>query len=489
MFLERSNVHELVVFGPSEVRYTMTEAISTTAKSETPAAAPAEKPKKGFLAVEIRDLKDVLVGELAQRGDWIVANVETNSFWPVNAQKQIYRGETIWIFPITHKHFPAIAMKARPGLDRANCERLLMRFLSTLSWVTEHGMSVDGIGGGNLPRPMGRDRTFGFSITEEFDLSYFPEPRNEKALLALALMREGRGLNHPGYAFLSFYRVLEVAFPDGRARGEWITNHVDTLSDHRAKEALAKLTTQGGADIGTHLRDSGRRAMAHAREEPIIDPDDPADARRLWAELPIMTSLATLAIEEVFGVETSHTVYQKHLYELAGFKSILGPDIVASIARTEQMADGTMIDIPRINVRLRRHAPFNPLENLNPVEVGQDGSVLFTRFQSDDSNVQIRFGLNFAKERLEFDVFRDIGIQDPGTADGALAVVDVKRFQNAYFCNGQLEIYDAESDTLLSRKDAYIPVNLMFDDDAAKADLARWEQLAEERRKSELSGI
>jgi hypothetical protein len=34
-----------------------------------------------------------------------------------------------------------------------------------------------------------------------------------------------------------------------------------------------------------------------------------------------------LAIEEVFGVETSHTVWKKHLYELAGFKEILGPDI------------------------------------------------------------------------------------------------------------------------------------------------------------------
>jgi hypothetical protein len=29
-------------------------------------------------------------------------------------------------------------------------------------------------------------------------------------------MREGRGLNHPGYAFLSFYRVLEVALPNGQ---------------------------------------------------------------------------------------------------------------------------------------------------------------------------------------------------------------------------------------------------------------------------------
>lgn len=49
----------------------------------------------------------------------------------------------------------------------------------------------------------------GFSICEEFDLSYFPEPASERALLALALMREGRGLNHPAYAFLSFFRVLE----------------------------------------------------------------------------------------------------------------------------------------------------------------------------------------------------------------------------------------------------------------------------------------
>jgi hypothetical protein len=31
-------------------------------------------------------------------------------------------------------------------------------------------------------------------------------------------MREGRGLNHVGYAFLSFYRVLETAFPNDAKR-------------------------------------------------------------------------------------------------------------------------------------------------------------------------------------------------------------------------------------------------------------------------------
>lgn len=467
----------------------MTEATTNAnAQAEAPAAIPAEKPAKGLLGIEIRELKDVLVGELAQRGDWVVANVETNSFWPVNSQKQIFRGETVWILPITHKHFPAIAMRARPDFDRPNCERLLMRFLSTLSWVTEHGMSVDGIGGGTWLMPMGRENKFGVSITEEFDLTYFPESSDEKALLALALMREGRGLNHPGYAFLSFYRVLEVALPDGRARGEWITNHLGTLSDHRAKEAIIKLRAQGITDIGIHLRDSGRRAVAHAQQEPIIDPDDPADARRLWSELPIMASLATLAIEEVFKIETSQTVYRKHLYELAGFKNVLGQDIVARIARAEQLAHGTLINIPRISVRLRRHASFAPLENLNPVGVGQDGGILYIRFRSDNGNVHIQFGLNIATERLEFDVFNDLSIQDPGTADGALEVMDVKRFFNTYFCNGQLEICDAESGALLSRKDAFIPVNLIFNDDNAKAELARWEQLAQERRKAEAVG-
>jgi hypothetical protein len=31
---------------------------------------------------EIPDHKDVIKGELAQNGEWIVANISTNSFWP-----------------------------------------------------------------------------------------------------------------------------------------------------------------------------------------------------------------------------------------------------------------------------------------------------------------------------------------------------------------------------------------------------------------------
>lgn len=153
--------------------------------------------------LKIPTVNDVIVGELAERGEWVLANVQNGTTWPVNSQKVIFHGEAIWIMPLMTDRFPAVAMKVPPGKSRAECERLLLRFLSTLSWVEERGYLVDGVGGGSLPNPMGRRKESGHSICEEFDLSYFPETTDERAMLALALMREGRGLNHPGYSFLT----------------------------------------------------------------------------------------------------------------------------------------------------------------------------------------------------------------------------------------------------------------------------------------------
>jgi len=187
----------------------------------------------------IPEVNDVIVGELAERGEWIVANIQTNSAWPVKSQKVMYRGESFFIMPIMRGYFPAVAMKVPNGKSRAECEKLMMRFISNLAWVEDRGLIVDGLGGGSLPAPMGREKERGFSICEEFDLSYFPEPASDQALLALALMREGRGLNHPAYAFLSFFRVLEVAFQNANDRVAWIAANIATVRGFQVREALA----------------------------------------------------------------------------------------------------------------------------------------------------------------------------------------------------------------------------------------------------------
>jgi hypothetical protein len=436
-----------------------------------------------MLDLEIPGINDVIVGELAERGEWIVATVKTQASWPVRSQKVPYRSETLWIMPIMKDRYPAVAMKMPPEKSRPECERLLMRFLSNLAWIQNAGYLVDGVGGGSLPNPMGRNKEIGFSICDEFDLSYFPEPANDKALLALALMREGRGLNHPGYSFLSFYRVIEVALGRGKKiQTVWINDQIARGLDHRATGALDGLRKQGVADIGAHLYESGRCAMAHAADEPIIDPDDPADARRLWSEQPIMLALAERAIEEKLGVETSHTVWSKHLYELEGFKKILGQDLVDHLVRGVPVTDERPVDIPDISVEVRRHPPYAPLSNLTIKGLRHDGNILEMHYGSNDGLIDFRFRLDFANERLNFDIFSDIGQKDSGTAEGAEAIAECSRFFRDYFGNGQLRIVEADSGELISRKDAFIPINMHQDVDGCNADIARWKQAAADRR-------
>jgi hypothetical protein len=429
--------------------------------------------------LKIPTVNEVIVGELAERGEWIVATVQSNYPWPVNAQKVPYRGKSVWIIPIMDGYYPAVAVKAPDQKSRNEYERILMTFLSTLAWVEDQGFIVTEIGSGSLPAPVGRTEDGGISTCDEFDLSYFPEPTGQQAMLALALMREGRGLNHPGYAFLSFYRVLEVAFPNGRSRAQWVSDAIDRLRDHRAKEALERLRSTGIIDIGTHLYESGRCAIAHAAEEPIVDPDDPADTRRLQSELPTMMALAERAIEEELGVETSHTVWKKHLYELAGFKQILGPEIVDHLTRGEQLRDGIEIEIPDVSIRIRKRDSYKPFNRMQLDAIRQNGRVLHLRFVSTTGDVGIQVQLDFAEERLRFDLDTDLLATDTGSARAAEDMAEVSRFWMEYFMNGQLQVINAETGVLIARKDAYIPLNMSLNYEAAQAQVANWKHLGD----------
>jgi hypothetical protein len=438
-----------------------------------------------MLDLKIPTVNDVIIGELAERGEWVLANIQDGATWPVNSQKVIFHDEAVWIMPIMTDRFPAVAMKVRPGKSRAECERLLLRFLSALSWVEESGFLVDGVGGGSLPNPMGRRKEGGYSICQEFDLSYLPETTDNRAMLALALMREGRGLNHPGYSFLSLYRVVELALGRGWQRQvAWINEQIaQGLPRHRVNEALDEIRKNGVTDIGAHLYASGRCAMAHASGDPVIDPDDPADARRLSSERPIMLALAERAIEDVLGIETRGTQYRKHLYELAGFKRLFGEELAAHLASGTDPGDQRMVDIPHISVQLRRKTPYGPLSDLTIKGMLRDGphSVVL-KFESSNARAQFRFRLDFANESLVFNDDTDFGHTDAGDAGSAEERAELLRFRKEYFENGQLHIVDAETGELLSRKDAYLPLNVRMDHKAADAEIARWRALAVERR-------
>jgi hypothetical protein len=236
--------------------------------------------------------------ELTVNGEWTCLNVDIRTPWPTKPQKFIFEGHKIWVMPITTDNYPGLAANKPTNMDRDECFALLHRALSVLAWLQDTGAVVAHMSGGNLPRMMGMRQSSGYAIRDDFDLSDLPVIENPAGKLALALMREGRGLNHPSYSFLSFFRALEAAIPQGKVRGAWVTENIDKLDDHRANEALEKLKATVKGDIGKHLFESSRCAISHAKADPIINPDDPRDARRLDAERPIIEALAVLAIQE-----------------------------------------------------------------------------------------------------------------------------------------------------------------------------------------------
>lgn len=301
---------------------------------------------------------------LLVNGDWACLNIDTRTAWPTKPQSFTFEGRQVWVMPLTTDHYPGLATNKPTEMDRDECFALLHRALSLLAWLQDAGAIVVHMSGGNLPRMMGRQQSTGNAIRDEFDLSDLPAIQDGSGKLALALIREGRGLNHPGYSFLSFFRALETAIPNGPARGAWVTANIDRVEGHQAKDALEKLKASIQGDIGKHLRESGRHAIAHAKADPIINPDDPRDAWRLEAERPIIEALAVLAIEDHLGIQTAHKAWREHLYELRGWKRILPTAVIQASLLPEPPDLQANIDLPQINFRLRRSDPFPLLEGM-----------------------------------------------------------------------------------------------------------------------------
>ncbi|MEA1015338.1 methylamine utilization protein MauJ [Sphingosinicella sp. LY1275] len=433
-----------------------------------------------MVGAEIPELAEVLRHPLLATGAWVVANVDTHLAWTVRVQRVEYRGAAYIVLPVTRESYPAVATLIGAE-SRSNAKRRLMRFLSALSWSESSGMTVVGFGGGSSPVPMHREKTRGFAISHLIHFDYLPEPQDDAALLALALMREGRGLHHPAYSFLSFYRVLERAIP-AKQRGAWVDAHLNQMPGRRAKEALAALRASDVTDVPNHIYKTRRQAIAHATGKgPVVDPDDPEEAAGLEAEYPIMEGLAELAIEEAFGVQTRSTQFREHKYELAGFRTLLGEGLVQRITSGAPPAAGEVVDIPELDIELAEREPFAPLQGMRPVHIHQLAKSARLTLQSSDALVEISFELDFLDERLRFDWQGNVKTYDDGSATAAANMADMTRFAFQYVGNGSLRIYDSEWRKLISRVDAFIPVNYHANHEWFEAEIQRWTDEAARR--------
>jgi len=244
---------------------------------------------------------------------WTDLAVKPNFSWP-NVQVELtFEGRRIVLQPITDELSCTVSVFDNDEITFEVGGTVLSRFLSRLAWSMNAGVVELFISGSNNPvRPgrLGRGtyEKSGWTLTEPWDYIYLPSANNPDADLALALFREGLSLNSVPFAFLSYFKILNILFP-GPAQIVWINENLGRILYQPALDRLLELT-KTKSDIGVYLYGQGRCAVAHANGSIIVNPDSYGDKRRLELDLPLIKEIAVLFIEQELGVLSDSSFWQ-----------------------------------------------------------------------------------------------------------------------------------------------------------------------------------
>lgn len=406
---------------------------------------------------------EVFSGELLDRSaDWVVACIDPHIAWPKSVVKMSYRGQTIFILPQCDDYYPSIAVQLGRGIETfEQAQVLILNLLSVLCWIGNRGALIDYWMGGNLPRPMAGFSRSGIRIvlTDYFEHHYLPDITDEKARWALAFYREGLAMRPRPYAFLSLYKIVNMLHAKGRDQKAWINTNVDAAARHDSKKRLTHLRLVNN-DIGAYLFESCRCAIAHAGQGPTVDPENPSDLRRLEEDFPLIRDLAAFAIEREFGIKSIGTIFREHLYELEGFRRILGDALVTKLKQRTNVRPDELPPFPPLHIGLHGQDDYPPLTELAARVTEIEQGVVNVECVGGNGHIQLMIGLDFPNERLLSSFFDGLITLDDGSERAARDAISVMAFKRRYLLNGELSVKRADTGERLGRCDPFIPTNV-----------------------------
>ena len=253
---------------------------------------------------------------------WFTMAVAPQFSWP-NCRTEIeFEGHTVALMPRykyrdrerTHELAATISVRDLDGITFDRGGTLANRFLSRLAWFEKRGVIELFCGGSCKPSEPGRlgQGTFqrsGYRQVEPWDFLEIPINIPTEAELALGLFREGMSVNSPPFAFLSFFKILNILYGKGMDQKNWINQNLDLIRYGQAKERLSELQ-QNNEDIGKYLYQEGRCAVAHANGTPLVNPDDYTDKKRMEKDIHLIKEVAALFIRNELGIK-EYNVYKR----------------------------------------------------------------------------------------------------------------------------------------------------------------------------------
>lgn len=176
-----------------------------------------------------------------------------------------------------------------------------------MTWCDDQfAILQDGWSGNPVPVPVPK-RNLAFTTAYQW-LFDRKTPASSEAKRALALYREGRNAEQNyliSYAVLSYYKILEIKFPDDDKKvRNWIEQNYPALKlDDLLKDEIATFEAACG-DLEPHMyiARACRVAVSHASANYPSDPDEIDELRRLHGAARIIRALARRFINSELAI-------------------------------------------------------------------------------------------------------------------------------------------------------------------------------------------
>lgn len=410
--------------------------------------------------------------KLRSRRGWLTAGVASSISWPSFDVCVNYAGDEYFLRGSERDGKPS-----PPGItiacDGAGCAdeaiAKIYRFTSVLSWFENGYVDVSVYVWGSHPILCGSRTVYsslGIAGAKSFNCNHMPIIEDDNVRKALAFWREGKRLDevHRSYAYLSFYKVIESQFRDGRDRGRWIVANIDKLTDRAAKR-VAELRA-AGIDVASHLFESGRCAVAHASlEGEIIDPDIPADRKRLSADLVVIEELARVFIRDELGVPDSRSLYRTR-DRLAPWDPLLPAETLGVLRRGDTPSDVSALTGRIVSIGLWPDGPIPGLERMTMHVDAVDKGVVKIVLINERKTILLVFFLDYKGGRVHTNL-EDGGLLYGESNPDETDVCAYATFFYKVFANGIAELTCEDNEPIDC--EVVIPVNMMMTKSADEA--------------------
>jgi hypothetical protein len=402
---------------------------------------------------------------LRSRRGWLTAGIASSIAWPSLDVCVTYAGDDYFLRGSEcdgKPSPPGITIACNDADEADEAISKIYRFTSILSWFSGGYVDVSGYRWATYPILHGGRTVYssmGIAGARSFNCNHLPIIEDDNIRKALAFWREGKRLVHvhDSYSFLSFYKVIESQFRDGKSRGKWIAANIDKLTERAANRVVELRTAK--IDVGKHLFESGRCAVAHAAlEGEIVDPDVPSDKRRLSADLIIIEELARIYIHDELGVPDSRSLYRTR-NRLAPWESLLPTVTLESLKKGNNPDDVDGLDGRIVSIGLWPDGPIPSLERMIMRVAAVDQGLVRVSLINERTTILLFFTLDFKDGRVHTNLEEGgllYGENEPDEND----VRAYATFFYRVFGNGIAELTCEDSEPIDC--EVVIPVNMMM---------------------------